>query len=145
MSSTDLVVSDAPTCKYDRIMVVGASRGERVDIGCEVEADPPARSYRWKFNNSGETMDVEAVRFANTSNGTVSVLPYTPINELDYGSLSCWASNSVGHQVNPCVFQLVAAGKCFIIHPSKFPRDHTCQRSDFNKIYELYLITNRYR
>lgn len=103
--------TDAPTCKYDKIMVVGASRNERVNISCEVEADPPARTYRWKFNNSGETMDVEVTRYANTSNGTVSVLPYTPINELDYGSLSCWASNPVGHQINPCVFQLVAAGK----------------------------------
>lgn len=103
--------ADSPTCKHERIIVVGASRGERIDIACEIEADPPAKSYRWKFNNSGETMDVETSRFVNTSNGTVSILPYTPINELDYGSLSCWAVNSVGHQVNPCLFQLVAAGK----------------------------------
>lgn len=102
---------DAPTCKYEKIIVVGASRGEKVNIACEVEADPPARTYKWKFNNSGETMDVDATRYANSSNGTVSILPYTPINELDYGSLSCWASNLVGHQINPCVFQLVAAGK----------------------------------
>jgi hypothetical protein len=91
-------------------MVVGASRGESVDIVCEIEADPPAKSYRWKFNNSGETLDVAAERFAKTSNGTLSVLRYTPVSELDYGSLSCWAINSVGHQVNPCVFQVVAAG-----------------------------------
>ncbi|KAJ3638638.1 hypothetical protein MTP99_001985 [Tenebrio molitor] len=106
-------VQYAPTCKYEKIMVVGASRGESVDIVCEIEADPPAKSYRWKFNNSGETLDVAAERFAKTSNGTLSVLRYTPVSELDYGSLSCWAINSVGHQVNPCVFQVVAAGKPF--------------------------------
>lgn len=91
-------------------MVVGASRGESVDIVCEIESDPPAKSYRWKFNNSGETLDVAAERFAKTSNGTLSVLRYTPVSELDYGSLSCWAVNAVGHQINPCVFQVVAAG-----------------------------------
>ncbi|XP_017771245.1 PREDICTED: nephrin [Nicrophorus vespilloides] len=106
-------VQYSPTCRYDRIVVVGASRGESIDILCEIESDPPAKSYRWKFNNSGETLDVAAERFAKTSNGTMSVLRYTPVSELDYGSLSCWASNSVGHQLNPCVFQVVAAGKPF--------------------------------
>lgn len=106
-----LSLSDAPTCKNEKVMVVGASRGESVDIVCEIESDPPAMSYRWKFNNSGETLDVAAERFAKTSNGSVSVLRYTPVSELDYGSLSCWATNSVGHQVNPCVFQVVAAGQ----------------------------------
>nr|XP_023023742.1 nephrin-like [Leptinotarsa decemlineata] len=107
------VVLHAPTCKYDKIIIVGASRGESVDIVCEIESDPPAKSYRWKFNNSGETLDVAAERFAKTSNGSFSILRYTPVSELDYGSLSCWASNSVGHQIDPCVFQLVAAGKPF--------------------------------
>ncbi|KAJ8924236.1 hypothetical protein NQ315_007027 [Exocentrus adspersus] len=109
----DFRVQYAPTCKYDKIVVVGASRGESVDIVCEVESDPPAMSYRWKFNNSGETLDVAAERFAKTSNGSVSVLRYTPVSELDYGSLSCWAANAVGHQVEPCIFQVVAAGKPF--------------------------------
>ncbi|XP_044745589.1 neural cell adhesion molecule 2 [Coccinella septempunctata] len=104
-------VQYAPTCKTDKVVVVGASRGESVDITCEVEADPPAKTYKWKFNNSGETLDVAAERFSGTSNGTVSILRYTPVSELDYGSLSCWASNVVGHQVNPCIFQVVAAGK----------------------------------
>ncbi|KAI4467838.1 sidestep protein [Holotrichia oblita] len=104
-------VQYAPICKYDRIIVLGASRGENIDVACEIEADPPAKTYRWKFNNSGETLDVDAERFAKTSNGSVSVLRYTPVHEMDYGLLSCWASNSVGHQINPCVFQVVAAGK----------------------------------
>lgn len=100
--------------------MVGASRGESVDITCEVEADPPAKTYRWKFNNSGETLDVAAERFSGTSNGTVSILRYTPVTELDYGSLSCWATNVVGHQVNPCIFQVVAAGeKVYILALNK--------------------------
>ncbi|KAJ8951993.1 hypothetical protein NQ317_018675 [Molorchus minor] len=100
-----------PVCKSSKINVVGASRGEGVDITCEVEADPPVRSYRWKFNNSGETLDVAAERFSETSNGSVSLLRYIPVSEMDYGSLSCWATNTVGHQIVPCIIQVVPAGK----------------------------------
>ncbi|XP_023711739.1 nephrin isoform X2 [Cryptotermes secundus] len=106
-------VKYAPTCRQERILVVGASRAESLDIACEVETDPPARSFKWKFNNSGETLEVSPERFAATSNGTMSVLRYTPVSELDYGTLSCWAQNAIGTQTSPCVFQVVAAGKPF--------------------------------
>lgn len=43
--------------------------------------------------------------------GTESVVNYTPVTELDYGTLLCWATNDIGQQVHPCVFQIVAAGK----------------------------------
>ncbi|XP_060524523.1 nephrin [Cylas formicarius] len=106
-------VQYAPTCRFDKVLVLGASRGESIDALCEIESDPPAKNYKWKFNNSGETLDVDSDRFSKTSNGTVSILRYTPITEMDYGSLSCWASNAVGQQINPCIFQIVAAGKPF--------------------------------
>lgn len=92
-------------------MVVGASRGESLEIACRVEADPPAHSFRWKFNNSGETLEVPAKRYSVEPADGQSVLTYMPSAELDYGTLSCWAENSVGTQARPCLFQLVAAGK----------------------------------
>jgi len=101
----------APVCKEDRIIVVGASRGESLNIACRVEADPPAHNFRWKFNNSGETLEVEQARFSMEKSSGVSVLKYTPSTELDYGTLSCWADNLVGTQSRPCLFQLVAAGE----------------------------------
>ncbi|XP_076166295.1 kin of IRRE-like protein 1 isoform X4 [Ptiloglossa arizonensis] len=104
-------VKFAPVCKEDRIIVVGASRGETLDIACRVEADPPAHNFRWKFNNSGETLEVAPGRFSMEKSNGLSVLRYTPITELDYGTLSCWADNSVGTQTRPCFFQLVAAGQ----------------------------------
>ncbi|XP_071454107.1 neural cell adhesion molecule 1-like [Hetaerina americana] len=107
----DFRVKFAPVCRHEKILVVGASRSEEVDIWCEVEADPPATSFRWKFNNSGETLDVAPGRFS--SNGTASLLRYSPASDLDYGTLSCWAENAVGHQGAPCVYQVVAAGKPF--------------------------------
>lgn len=89
--------------------MVGAIRGMPTDVHCAVESDPPARLFRWKFNNSGETADVSAERV--TSNGTVSVLRYTALSDHDYGTLSCAAENSVGTQAEPCVFTVVSASK----------------------------------
>lgn len=40
---------------------------------------------------------------------------YTPVADLDYGTLSCAASNEVGTQLAPCVFQMVAAGMTVLI------------------------------
>ena len=45
-------------------------------------------------------------------NGTQSILDYVPRTEMDYGSVLCWASNSVGRQNQPCVFHIVPAGEC---------------------------------
>uniref|UniRef100_A0A8D8TAK1 Protein turtle homolog A n=1 Tax=Cacopsylla melanoneura TaxID=428564 RepID=A0A8D8TAK1_9HEMI len=104
-----LRVKYAPICKSDRVVIVGASRSESVDIQCAVDADPPARSFKWKFNNSGETLDVGSDRFSSGSRG--SVLRYMPVTELDYGTLSCSASNTIGTQVTPCLYQVVLAGK----------------------------------
>ncbi|OQR71077.1 hypothetical protein BIW11_11219 [Tropilaelaps mercedesae] len=39
-----------------------------------------------------------------------AILNYKPITEQDYGELLCYGSNAVGHQLVPCVYQIVAAG-----------------------------------
>lgn len=31
--------------------------------------------------------------------------------EMDFGTIMCWADNNVGQQKEPCVFHLIAAGK----------------------------------
>ncbi|KAK3926843.1 Neural cell adhesion molecule 2 [Frankliniella fusca] len=103
-------VAVVPTCRWER-GVVGAMRGVPVDVHCAVESDPPARSYRWKFNNSGETLDVPADRFQSTSNGTSSTLRYTAHSDHDYGTLTCAAENSVGVQQEPCVFTVISASE----------------------------------
>lgn len=102
-------VADAPVCREDRIIVVGASRGETLDISCRVEAYPQAHSFRWKFNNSGETIEIGRDKYSVDRDE--STLKYTPTKDLDYGTLSCWAENVVGTQARPCIFQLVAAGR----------------------------------
>ncbi|KAL5282152.1 hypothetical protein ACFFRR_005408 [Megaselia abdita] len=103
-----LQVQYTPICKHnERIVLIGASKDETVEISCEIQADPPPKSFRWKFNNSGETLEVGSERFS--VNGSRSLLKYTPVNDQDYGTLSCWASNDVGVQKQPCLFQVVLA------------------------------------
>ena len=41
----------------------------------------------------------------------VNELIYTPKGERDYGTLACWGRNPIGKQIEPCLFQIVPAGK----------------------------------
>lgn len=91
--------------------MVGAIRSVAVDISCGVDSDPPVRLFRWKFNNSGETVEVSPDRYVVSSNGTTSVLRYTAYNDHDYGTLMCWAENSVGVQAEPCVITIISASE----------------------------------
>lgn len=50
-----------------------------------------------------------------TANGSTSELSYKPQSERDYGTLSCRGTNGVGRQLDPCVFQIVPAGKLILI------------------------------
>ena len=45
-----------------------------------------------------------------SSSGSVSVLQYSPKTELDYGTLVCGATNSVGSSSAPCVFSILPVG-----------------------------------
>lgn len=102
-----------PTCKDDREELYGALKHETVLLRCEVDANPPFVTFHWTFNNSGDLTVVAASQY--TSIGTISQLNYTPVSDMDYGTLSCWGSNTVGNQRNPCVYQVVAAGKSGIV------------------------------
>ena len=65
--------------------------------------------YRWTFNNSAEAKEVEK-HFIRT-NGTTSLLTFTPTRTLEYGTLMCWSRNGVGEQRDPCIFHIIAAGE----------------------------------
>ncbi|XP_062545829.1 nephrin-like isoform X2 [Armigeres subalbatus] len=102
-----LRVKHAPVCGHERVVLIGASKNENMEILCEIYADPPARSFHWRFNNSAEILDVDSHRYSN--HGNFSVLQYTPVSEQDYGTLSCWASNEIGVQTEPCLFHVILA------------------------------------
>jgi hypothetical protein len=77
---------------------------------CEVHADPPPRSFKWKFNSSGESYDIAKDRFSKNGSQS-SVLHYQPVMDQDYGTLTCSGQNEVGEQTTPCVFQVILAGE----------------------------------
>ncbi|CAH1392897.1 unnamed protein product [Nezara viridula] len=106
-----LRVMYVPTCKEDKEELYGALKQETVALKCQVDANPPLVTFKWTFNNSGEQAEVPPARY--TASGTVSTLNYTPVSEMDYGTLSCWGTNAVGLQKTPCVYQVVAAGRPF--------------------------------
>ncbi|XP_067625215.1 uncharacterized protein side-II [Eurosta solidaginis] len=126
-----LRVKYTPVCKHmDRVILIGASKDETVEVTCEIQADPPPRTFRWKFNNSGETLDVGSERFS--VNDSRSILKYTPVSDQDYGTLSCWAANEVGTQSQPCLFQVVLAAlpnavtNCSIVNRTDVSVDIQC-------------------
>jgi hypothetical protein len=41
------------------------------------------------------------IKLNSRSTNTHSVVEYVPRTEMDYGSLLCWATNSVGRQKDP--------------------------------------------
>ena len=43
--------------------------------------------------------------------GGRATVTYTPLTELDYGTLLCYGTNEVGQQHTPCVFHVFPAGQ----------------------------------
>lgn len=87
----------------------GALKHETISLVCEVEASPTSVTFHWTFNSSGDLNDIPSTKYTNE--GTSSRLNYTPSSDMDYGTLGCWASNVVGPSKQPCLYQVIAAGK----------------------------------
>ncbi|XP_028164652.1 hemicentin-1-like, partial [Ostrinia furnacalis] len=108
--TTHLSIQYAPVCAHISPQVLGAQIEEALRVRCSVTANPPDVTFFWQFNNSGESLDVSPTKFG-TANGSTSELSYKPQSERDYGTLSCRGTNSVGRQLEPCVFQIVPAAR----------------------------------
>ncbi|XP_063864675.1 LOW QUALITY PROTEIN: hemicentin-2-like [Scylla paramamosain] len=103
-----LDVKYAPVCGRQERTQHSVAKLENAEVSCRVDANPPKVTFRWTFNNTRGDRRADG-RFVVV--GTESRVNYTPMNELDYGTLLCWANNSIGVQTHPCVFHIVAAGK----------------------------------
>ncbi|KAG8182360.1 hypothetical protein JTE90_010125 [Oedothorax gibbosus] len=101
-----LLVQYSPVCKQADPKVYGVARTENVNVTCEVEADPPDVNFRWSLNNTLETVNLQKW----WSEGSRSVLSYTPRTLAGYGLLLCWGSNAIGGQREPCVAKIIPAG-----------------------------------
>ncbi|RWS27268.1 Nephrin-like protein, partial [Leptotrombidium deliense] len=101
-----LRVQFAPVCKANQKLTYGSSKDELVVINCEVESDPRNVSFKWLMNSSNTIVDINTF----TTNGSKSYARYTPRSRFGFGSILCFAENSVGKQIHPCVFNIVPAG-----------------------------------
>ncbi|KAG8223242.1 hypothetical protein J437_LFUL003594 [Ladona fulva] len=110
----NLDVKFAPVCRAGQQKVYGVARQEAAKILCELEANPKDVSFVWKFNNTSEAVDIQQSHFV--SDRARSVATYTPMTELDYGTLLCWGRNELGHQRHPCVFHVIPAGRPDPVH-----------------------------
>ncbi|XP_032668126.1 hemicentin-2 isoform X2 [Odontomachus brunneus] len=100
----------APRCREgNEWLEITAARHETVSLRCEVEAAPDDDvKFSWTYNGTrGDVLPMPNSRAENK--GLVSVLEYTPGVDTDYGTLACWASNSIGRQRTPCIFNIVPA------------------------------------
>nr|XP_045585149.1 nephrin-like [Procambarus clarkii] len=108
-NSLRLDIKYAPVCSLGQVTTYAVGRYEDAEVTCSVDANPLQESFQWTFNNTADTIDVPQGRF--TSLSSHSVITYTPMTALDYGTLLCWATNEIGTQKEPCVFHIVPAGK----------------------------------
>ncbi|XP_033355674.1 hemicentin-2-like isoform X4 [Bombus vosnesenskii] len=104
----NLDIKFTPVCHHGQVKVFGVARQETTRIPCELEANPSEVTFTWKFNNTMEAIDIPQAHV--TSERTRSTASYTPMTELDYGTLLCWGTNDQGTQLEPCVYHIVPAG-----------------------------------
>ncbi|XP_015589781.1 uncharacterized protein LOC107265151 isoform X5 [Cephus cinctus] len=100
----------APRCREGlQWQEIPAIRHETLSLHCEVEAVPgDTVKFSWTYNNTrGDVLPMPNSRARNQ--GLSSVLEYTPAADTDFGTLACWASNSVGRQLSPCIFNVIPA------------------------------------
>jgi hypothetical protein len=64
---------------------------------------------------------------------TVNELIYTPKGERDYGTLACFGTNSIGKQMEPCLFQVVPAGTYEIMQHFRGERETVIVKSSRHK------------
>lgn len=94
-------------CAKSQKFSYGGGNDQLVNVSCKVDAYPDPMSFHWAFNTSAEHVDIPKELVKNK--GPVSLVSYTPTSHLDFGSLLCWATNKIGEQKLPCVFQVLPA------------------------------------
>jgi len=107
-SSLSLDIKYTPACAPGQQMVYEVAKLSSIHVSCSLNANPASElSFKWKFNTTANTVNIPESDISNA--GTTSIAKYTPRTELDFGTLICWGSNSVGRG-SPCVFHLLPIG-----------------------------------
>ncbi|KAI5740214.1 hypothetical protein M8J76_001756 [Diaphorina citri] len=135
---------DAPVCRPGQETTIGVARNEVAKIHCEVEANPPALEFRWKFNNTSESTEIERHLFS--VEGSRSTITFTPSSQRDYGTLLCWAKNPWGAMKAPCVYHVIPAGppdsltNCSILNKTVHGLSVECQSGFDGGLPQTFLL-----
>ncbi|XP_043192728.1 uncharacterized protein LOC122365524 [Amphibalanus amphitrite] len=104
-----LPVRHVPDCKQFQKRSYETARGETVNVTCEVNSFPPPKTFFWALNSTGTYQELPQSRVRSRQG--VSVASVSTQSQRDYGTLLCWAENTVGRQTEPCVFALRPADR----------------------------------
>ena len=113
----------------------GLSVGDQIEVPCSVSANPGDLTFHWFFNTTQESKvsfkyqreffltvgstwndDVNNLqKFINLPgndvvNGSTMTVTYLARTPDDYGTLLCYASNTIGYQDTPCVSHIIPSG-----------------------------------
>ncbi|XP_050710716.1 neural cell adhesion molecule 1-B-like [Eriocheir sinensis] len=102
------VCEEPPSAETRKVYVAGV--GRPVNVSCGVLASPPSVRFSWVFNNSVASERLPGDQVFTTPDGQ-SVAEFLPKIHQDSGTLQCWAQNSVGRMMQPCLFEVVPAGR----------------------------------
>ncbi|XP_066940172.1 LOW QUALITY PROTEIN: nephrin-like [Macrobrachium rosenbergii] len=146
-NSLQLDVKYAPVCLPGQVTTYAVGRYEDAEVTCEVEANPLEATFQWTFNNTADTIDVPQGRY--TSTNSHSVITYTPMTSLDYGTLLCWASNEIGSQQEPCLYHIIPAGKpeppgnCTVIQRTRTSVRISCMPGNSGGLKQSFVLQAR--
>jgi hypothetical protein len=85
-------------------------------------------------------------RFTVEANEGRSVLTYTPVADVDYGTLACRATNLAGQQATPCVYTVMPATRpdppsnCTVYNLTDDSLDLMCLAGMWNILFHNYLL-----
>ncbi|GIY71457.1 uncharacterized protein CDAR_188762 [Caerostris darwini] len=103
-----------PRCRSVRSSVYGVGKSESVSVSCEIDASPSNVTFTWALND--EKVFVPDQYRTNLTRSVITVSP------KDYGILTCWATNIVGRQKEPCTFRIFpAVSTIFLPGPPEEP------------------------
>jgi hypothetical protein len=65
------------------------------------------------------------------------------MTELDYGTLLCAATNKIGKQKFPCIFHIIAAGRCPAMVVRRRRHDELFEMCLYRIVYNLVLARQK--
>ena len=106
-------LSAVPSCSLlQRESRLSVMLQETLELTCAMTANPRSNmEFKWTLNTTKDQTDIPRSQFSE--HGLKSILTYTALTKMDYGTISCIANNEVGETIQgrECVFQILPAGR----------------------------------